>query len=249
LQSEFIIIRSQIFSHHKNVCCGISTRNGGVSPSPFGLNLSFSVGDEPERVTENRKRFFTALGITLDQLAIPRQIHSNTVQVVETAGSYPDCDALMTNRVNIFLVVSVADCVPIFLYDEAHQAVAIAHAGWRGTTAHIVKNTVAAMQQQFQTQPSDLKVFIGHAASLCCYEVGNDIAGNFPDELVRPNGETKSLVDLKGFNTQQLVASGVREECIEVSNYCTICTPQLFHSYRRDGSASGRMMGVIGLRG
>ncbi len=243
---DLSILRSEMLRECTNIIFGMSTRRGGVSPEPLGMNLSFNVGDDEANVLRNRELFFGQLGIKLDELAIPRQIHSATVHRVENAGMVNDCDALVTNVRRVFLCVSVADCVPVFLYDANANVVAGIHAGWRGTAARIVERAVAKMVDEFSAQPSDIKAFLGPSASSCCYSVGEDVASVFESQYTEQR-DGKIFVDLKHSNFDQLVHCGVPRDQIEISPLCTISEQHLLHSYRRDKSASGRMMAVIGL--
>lgn len=89
--------RPAILDANPLVKFGVSTRLGGVSPPPLGMNLSFHVGDLGANVVKNRELFFGSLEIGLADLAIPEQVHSNTVKYADAAGTYPQCDALVTD--------------------------------------------------------------------------------------------------------------------------------------------------------
>jgi len=225
---------------------GLSSRQGGRSPFPLGMNLSFNVGDSHENVVENRAQFFRSLGIDESRVAFPLQCHSARVVRVRSAGSYDSSDALITNDPQLFLAVTVADCVPIFVYDPVVRAVASIHAGWRGAELKIVPAALEAMKVEFNSRASDLIAFVGPSARVCCYEVGAEISEKF-DARFTVQQKGKLFLDLKGIIHDQLRAHGILEENIEMSDLCTICNPDLFHSYRRDKERSGRMMGVIGL--
>ncbi len=239
-------IRPSIFQTVPGVLAAVSTRNGGVSPDPLGMNLSFSVGDEEANVLRNRELFFGGLGIDLRELAIPRQVHGSLLLRVRTAGSFADTDGLVTDAPRVFLCVTVADCVPILLCDPLAPAVSVVHAGWRGTASGILAAAVRRMQEEFGTNPATLLAYVGPAAGACCYEVGPDVAARFDARFLQQRGE-HALVDLKSANRTQLLDAGLQEEHIEVNPSCTIEEPARFHSYRRDGDRSGRMMGVIGI--
>ena len=240
-------IRSEALSRYRQIVFGMSTRGGGRSPGGLGMNLSFNVGDDKVNVIENRRIFFGALHIGLDELAFPMQCHSNTVRSIQTWGGYEDCDGLATNDFGVFIVISVADCVPIFLFDPVTRAVAGVHAGWRGTSSGIAKNAVAVMKDTFGSDPRNITAFIGPAAGKCCYEVGDEVAEKFDDRFVSKTESEKWRVDMKGANRQQLESEGILQENIEVHEGCTIHESDKYHSYRRDGNSSGRMMGVIGI--
>ena len=241
------IIRSHIFSRYPQIVFGMSTRDGGVSPGTLGMNLSFNVDDDKVNVIENRRRFFGSLHIGLDELAFPMQCHSSKVQSISTWGGYEECDGLVTNEYGVFIAVSVADCVPVFLFDPKTRTLAGLHAGWRGTALEIVKNGVARMVTEFATDPKDIIAFIGPSAGKCCYEVDEEVAGRFGAEFVSNGKSGKRKVDLKNANRQQLVSEGVPDSNIEVHEGCSIHEAALYHSHRRDGKGSGRMMAVAGI--
>lgn len=236
-----------VFEKEPAVVAAMSTRQGGVSKDPLGMNLSFSVGDDELSVRENRRRFFSALGIPVEALAIPRQVHSATVARVDGPGTLAETDALITNVPGVYLCVTVADCVPILLYDPEHRAVAAVHAGWRGSAAGILSLALKLMRSAFGTWPGELRAYVGPAAGGCCYEVGPEVARSFPARYVTDYQASRRL-DLKAFNADTLREAGLDPSHIEVSPLCTITESHLFHSYRRDGPRSGRMMAVIGIR-
>jgi len=240
------VIRSSILCSNPIVQFGFSTRLGGISPSPLGMNLSFHVGDESANVVKNRELFFGNLGIELTTLAIPMQVHGNTLRYVDAPGSYSQCDALVTDVPNVFLCVSVADCASVFLLDPTKRVVAAVHSGWRGTAKQLVRNTVQSMVNKSGCNPKDIVAFLGPCANVCCYAVGDDVASLFAPEFLK-HKEKRVFVDLKSANISQLTELGIPDSHIEVSPHCTICESHLFHSFRRDREKSGRMMGVIGL--
>jgi polyphenol oxidase len=242
------IIRAKIFDEYSSVVFGMSTRNGGVSDGTLGLNTSVNVGDNPEHVRENRSLFFTELKIGIEQMAFPLQHHTANVRIADHPGTYEYCDALITKMPNVFIGISVADCVPIALYDPTTKTVGGIHAGWRGTAAKIVKKTIAKLLVQCEVKPSDLRIFIGPAASRCCYEVGPEVAEQFPESVVERRDDGRLMLDVKEANRIQLIECGVPASQIEVSPLCTITSHDLLHSYRREGIHSGRMMAVIGRR-
>jgi YfiH family protein len=226
----------------------MSTRHGGVSPEPFGMNLSFNVGDKKENVEKNRELFFQALGIRSDRLAFPVQVHGNVVKHAETHLSYAECDGLITDTPELYIGISVADCVPIFIVETQRRVVAAFHAGWRGTLSMVALRGVEMMTKEFQCNPEHMVAYIGPSAGRCCYVVGSDVAEGFPREF-RIEDSGRTFLDLKATNAAQLIEAGISRDAIEMSQHCTIGDTHLFHSYRRDKERSGRMMAVIGLRG
>lgn len=225
----------------------MSTRNGGVSGEHFGLNMSYNVGDEPDRVAENRKLFLREMDIEESLVAFPLQEHTATVMDCSLPNKYPHCDGLVTNRSSLYLAVTVADCTPVVLYDTKNNVIAGVHAGWRGTAAKIAVNALKTMSHRYSTIPSDVVAFIGPSAGGCCYEVGEEVAKSFPKECITPLKNKKYLLDVKKTNLLQLLENGLQESHIEVHSDCTIHNKE-YHSYRRDGAQSGRMLAIIGLK-
>jgi YfiH family protein len=169
---------------------GFSTRPGGASEldGERVLNLSFTDWDKRENVTENRKRFVSALGaadVTQSmELVALKQIHSDVICAFD-APPTEACkgDASITRERGLLLGVQTADCVPILLVDPKNRAVAAVHAGWRGTLARILAKTIGQMQMRFGSKPADLLAAIGPSIGGCCYEVGTEVAIQFTSQF------------------------------------------------------------------
>ena len=162
-----------------------STRPGGASDLSGArvLNLGFTDWDSRDRVLENRKKFFAAIGASKMRVVTLRQIHSDIPQRVDAASARadeaPQGDALFTREPSILLAVQTADCVPILLADTKRHAVAAIHAGWRGTLRRIAAKTLGRMQMELGTRPEDVIAALGPGIGRCCYEVGSDVAREF----------------------------------------------------------------------
>ena len=116
-------------------------------------------------------------------------MHSATVLPISQPGNYDSCDGLVTSTPNLWLFVKVADCVPVILVDPQKNIVAALHAGWRGSLERIVENGIQLMVQEFGTEPADITAYIGPSASVCCYEIGQEVAEKFTTSVtVRNNG-------------------------------------------------------------
>ena len=247
----------------EHVVAAASGRHGGVSRPPWdSCNLSFGVGDDPGAVLENRTRVCRALGFALDDLTVADQVHGATVVVVDDAdrgrGARPgdaaaSADALVTATPGVLLGVLLADCVPVVLHDPVRGVVAAAHAGWRGTVAHVTAHTVATMVDAFACRPADLRAAIGPSIGPASYEVGPEVvalaeAGFAPEDRVlhrEPTGRT--TFDLWAANAADLRRSGVRPEHIEVSGIDTFTATDRWFSHRA-GAPTGRFMAFAARR-
>jgi polyphenol oxidase len=240
------IIEPEIFKKFPEIKLGFSTAKGGEADSDFRFNLSFRVGDDAERVKRNRNKFFGAMGISEKDVSFQKQTHSTKSNYVSKPEFFHDSDALYTDVKNNFLALSLADCIPVFLYEPVHKVIAAIHSGWRGTQGRITTLTAEKTIKEFSLDVKNIFAYIGPGISGKNFEVGKDISDLF-EERVKIRIDGKFFIDLKKHNFLQLVELGVPEENIEISGYCTYDEKDLFHSYRRDKEKSGRMLGVIGL--
>lgn len=237
-----------IFDSSK-VIAAQSTRRGGVSISPFNsLNLGKSTDDLLENVIQNRKLFFNDLNVPLENISLSKQVHGSEILIVDKPVIAEGYDAMITNKPNCFLAVSIADCVPILIHDAKTNVVAAIHAGWRGTVENIVLKVLKKMQSQFNTQGNDCFVFIGACISFEAFEVGDEVADQFEDLVKKRMGSNKYHVNLKAANQIQLTAFGVPDQNIEISKHCTVKDNDLFFSHRHENGKTGRMMAVIGIK-
>lgn len=200
-------------------------------------------------ISGDRKLFLEELKIPLDRLAYTKQVHENKVLVANEPGYHEGYDAIVTDRPDVFVCVSVADCTPVLIHDPVHHAVAAIHAGWRGTAAQIVKETIKTMEQKYGTQGKDCLAWIGACISERNFEVGEEVAQHFsPEEKRYDVIRQKFFVDLKQANKSQLLQCGLKAENIEISSYCTVADNDKFYSYRKEKGATGRMFALIGRR-
>lgn len=239
-----------------------STRRGGVSLPPFAtLNMGYHTGDEAARVTVNRSRFFEALGARLDDAVGAEQVHGARVARVGRAergrgardreSSIPGADALVTGEPGVWLLLCFADCLPVFLADRRRRAVALVHAGWRGSLAGVTEAAVKELQR-LGAEPPELVAALGPCIKPCCYEVSPELAEGFAQRfgegVVQRTRWGAPSVDLAGAGRIALARLGVPVESIHVDSGCTACRTDLYFSHRCEGAATGRMAAVIGMR-
>lgn len=242
-----LIIKSQILSFNPGVNFGFSTKIGAERKSPFYFNMSHSVGDNKGIVEENRTLFFQALGLKKENVALQKQVHGDRITYVNTGCIYDDSDAMITDKKNIGLAISTADCAAVFLYDTKNKVIAGIHSGWRGTEKKIVLKTLNKLKDDFNTSAADLIAYIAPAISQNNYEIGNEVAALFDKKYLLPKGE-KYLLDVSQVNYDILINFGLSKNNIQVSEFCSFKLKYLLHSYRREGLHSGRALGVIAIK-
>lgn len=236
-------------SAHRDVGHAIFLRTRGGSGAPFDrLNVSLAVGDEDLRVQHNRRLVADALDAP--ELVFVRQVHGVGVWVVDGrpaggAGALPEADVLITDRAGKFLVVQVADCQAVLMFDPVRRVVANVHCGWRGSVADVAGRAVESLRGRFGCDPKDLLVGIGPSLGPCCAEFVN-YREEIPSRLWAYRRDT-GYFDFWTMTRDQLTAAGVREDHIETSRICTRCSTDRFFSYRGE-QRTGRFPAVIGLR-
>ncbi len=231
-----------------------TTRMDGDKKDPLkGFNLSFINGVDAKVITENRAYLASYLGVKLDSLVIPVQRHTDKIGIITDPSNQSsiEVDALITSMKGIVLGVLVADCVPILVYDPGSNAIAVIHAGWRGTASNIMKKALTLMEKEFNTSLSNTIISIGPSIRWCCYEVGEDVLNAIGEETgningySREKGNGKYCLDLAKANQVQAASLGVSN--IWISEECTSCYPEKYYSYRYYKGLTGRQGGFIGM--
>ena len=209
-------------------------------------NLAFHVEDNEINVIKNRKNLALKLGYNYEDLVYMNQIHSaNIIVVDENSPKLVDnCDSIITRSKNLPLMVMVADCIPILMFDDKQGIIAAIHAGRNSTFLEISKKTAEIFIEKFSSNPEDINVVFGASIQKCCYEVSEDLSkiveNSFGKKFVENN-----YIDLQGINKKQLNDLGIKN--IEISNICTKCGDKSYFSYRKD-KKTGRFAGIIILK-
>ena len=196
------------------------------------------------------------LGAEPSAIRLVKQVHGAHVAVAsdESPWSTPEADIVLTRSTNLVIGVRTADCAPVLLADSAGKAVGAVHAGWRGTLQGALGKAVAAMEREFGSQPRHLVAAIGPCLGVCCGEMGDEVVHAFRaaghGELaldrwfsIGPGGRWH--LDLARANTDQLTGAGVLPANVHAAGLCTRSYPEIFHSYRAEGTSAGRMAAVI----
>lgn len=187
-------------------------------------------------------------------------------------------DGLITDTPELLIGVQAADCLPVIVVDRKRRAVGVFHAGWRGTVKRIAEKGVGEMRKYFGSDPRDMLAAIGPGIQSCCYEVGGEVRTEFESQFAyaaslfrevkesdpvrekypllfltaRAPGHSelpvKIFLDLVEANRRQLIDAGLAERNIDASAPCTSCDREMLFSFRGDKGATGRLLGVAGVR-
>lgn len=210
------------------------------------IRAGFSLRPFPFQSPQDRIELAKQFQLNSTHLIIPEQVHSGTVQVVSKSRSYSKTDGLISNNLNDVLSIQVADCVPVFIADISNQIIGLIHAGWRGVTANIIENGIEKLRM-LGADIRNTHVILGPSIRNCCFEVGPEVAKHFPAHFIRRGNQDRSFIDLNDVIKEKLLNGRIFEAHIHFIDECTCCHPDKYHSYRRDGNRSGRMIAVFGL--
>ncbi|MFA6422155.1 MAG: peptidoglycan editing factor PgeF [Candidatus Buchananbacteria bacterium] len=217
----------QINFNNSKIIAGLSERSDGSMVWRNRLPVD-------EKIKQNRDKYFTEIGIDPNRVIAVGIKHGMNVTVVgeKDAGSYIlDSDGLITKDKNLFLSVTVADCLPVYFYDSANEVIGISHAGWKGLVKGVLENTVKKLQENFNSKPENLEVIIGPHILPCHYEIGEEVAENFSKQnIITRDG--KIFADLSGEAKLRLESVGVNN--ITVDETCTYCNADKLYSARHD---------------
>ena len=211
------------------------------------IRAGFSLRSFPFSPPRDRIELAHQLQLNSEGLVLPEQVHSGNVKIITNPGKYHDTDGVIAAEKSVVLSIQVADCIPLFFVDSVNKNTGLIHAGWRGITKNIIENGVNKIYE-LGTEKESLHVLIGPSIRECCYEVGPEVAKQFEEKNIRPGKGDRSFLDLLGVVENKLISLGIPQKQITMMIECTQCRAETYHSYRRDGEKSGRMIAMLGWR-
>lgn len=235
-----------------------------LKPIDIGTNDVLKCRGTAHRALNDYKKLCNALNLDYKNIYRPFQTHTDVVKSVhnEEAGifteDFRDVDALVTNKQNKILSISIADCIDLLFFDPIKRVIANTHSGWQGTYKLISKKTVEKMVDNYGSNVKDIICCIGPSIRKCHFEVDKELAKEFYakfnyldniDDIITKgkldNNKQKYNIDTVLINTTTLLQMGLKQENIIDCGLCTVCNENKFHSYRADKELSGRNTGII----
>jgi len=238
--------RPAIFQDLKNFTAGLTYSNRNSVNTDLaiqGLNFGDNTDTPAAIVDQNYNRLFNELNWEEGGIAIADQVHGNQVKNVTKPGFYQGYDGFITEEVDLALGIKVADCAALLFADPVNRVVAGVHAGWRGAAADIVPNVLKMFTERNST-PSEIRAYISPCISVENFEVGEEVASEFPSEFIKREFGAKPHLDLKSFLKYQLLSHGLLSKHMEIDKRCTI-EDDTFYSFRRERDKAGRMLAFI----
>jgi len=235
----------KILNEKSGIKAGItlSARDSYNQAEPIsGLNFGESTNTSISVV----KRSLIKLNDEIDhngKIALAEQVHGADVAVVSGAGYFTGIDGLITRESDLLIGIKVADCAAILISDPVSGVIAAVHAGWRGAASGILPNAIKIMQQE-EAETKNMRCYISPCLSLENFEIGEEVAEQFPSACIDRTIGKKPHLNLKAFLCQQMTDKGIRLDHIEVDARCTI-DDTTFYSFRREREYAGRMLAFI----
>lgn len=220
-----------------------------------------------EQIEENKKSYkkiCKSIGINYNDIVKTNQVHKDVIKNVENKinefepdfyeKAYDQTDGLITNKSNIALCATNADCIVLMMYDAQKHVIANVHSGWKGTVQKIASKTIDKMQEQYNCNPKDIICCISPSIRECHFEVDQDVKDAFLETFPKETDSIKQAhekwhIDTVRINIEMLKEKGLREENIIDSKICTVCNCSQIHSYRGSKHHNGLEMGILELKG
>jgi len=236
-----------IFKNYHNLVVAISEKKDGSMK--FTGNIL-----KDKKILRQRKNFLNKLNINPELVVNAELSHRDGIKVVEKKNrdkTVKKTDGLLTSEKNLFLAITVADCLPIFIFDFQKEIVGLVHGGWRGLSKDILFSALQKLKREFKSNTKNILVGIGPGISKCHFEVNKRILRQFkylPRNSISKRND-KTFLDLKKIAQYQALGAGIKKQNIEINPDCTYCLKDKYFSFRRyKPKTLQAMMAVIGIR-
>lgn len=214
---------------------------------------------DSETLEKSKQKICKVLGLQTQNIIKPHQTHTNIVkEVTKPIEKFNEVDGLITNKTDIALCTTSADCTTFLLYDPVKDVIGNVHSGWRGTVQKIGKNAIQKMIETYASNPENIICCICPHIRKCHFEVEEDVMELFKNKFQnlslvediiekgqRIDGKQKYYINTTKINIELLKQAGLKQENIIDSGICTVCNESQFHSYRAHKQQSGRNAGII----
>lgn len=210
-------------------------------------------------VMSNRRKIFNQFDLNPRQIIEGKQIHSDRILVLNAENTkmwvgmnIPGVDGFITNQSEAGLLLKLADCVPVIMYDPTHHALGIFHAGWQGAVKQIHLKGLGLLQSNYETDPAEVLVWLGPSAHKCCFTSEVE-----PEQLADPawskyveSKDDKYHIDIPGYLADTLKLTGIKAKNITTDPQCTVEDDNLFSHTRtkQTDSTENRFLVLAKLR-
>ena len=235
-----VIPRSELAEWRERfgLVAGLTLRGGNG-----GFSLGLATEEPVAQVMGRWRAFLHAMKPAFHAVQMAQQVHSARVAWHEQVGPgwhvADPCDGHATAQRGVLLVVTVADCIPVYLAAGA-QGCALLHAGWRGIAAGVLERGVGLLAERTGVAPERMVMHLGVGICGGCYEVGPEVVKALEGRRVR----RPTQLDLRDVLAERAARLGVGE--VTRSPHCTSCGRDEYFTHRGSGGRDGRMVAYLG---
>lgn len=260
LQFRRLLEYKDIISHAYSLGTNMNFRTATTSKQPLE-------GAEKEQANTSYKLLANIIGSKYENLVKASQMHTDNVQIADkklnndkpdfNTEKYKATDGLITNKKNLLLATTNADCILLLFFDPVKKVIANVHSGWRGTLQRISVKTVEKMQKEFDCNPENIICCICPSIRKCHFEVEEDVEKLFENEfkeieknqIIEETIKSKKWhIDTVLINQIILEKAGLKKENIIDSKICSVCNSDLIHSYRTEKEGYGLNTALIEIK-
>lgn len=241
--ADIKICEFEQFKNHSSIVHGIFTRENALRTTiaySHPLNKGMTFDDKLSVIADNRKKIVLKMG-TKPSVFL-NQVHKTGIKVLKKdeidlseqflsdIQTYT-ADAIITDMKDVFIVIQVADCQAVMLYDPIKKIIANIHSGWQGSVKNIIGKCVDKMILEFGCQPANILAGISPSLGPCCSEFVN-YKDEIPQNLWKYKIQDRDYFNFWEISCDQLMEKGVKKKHIENMKICTKCNTELFYSFR-----------------
>ena len=256
LQFKKLLQYSDIISHAYSLGINKSYRTFKANRTPLPV-------EEYKQNMENYKELCIANGVNYKKIVKANQAHTDNIEIIEHITNEKidtpnPSDGLITDKKDIVLATTNADCILFLMFDPIKKVIANIHSGWKGTLQRISVKAVEKMKEEYGSNPRDIIVCICPSIRKCHFEVDKDVYEMFYNEfknlqqidefITKDDKKEKWYIDTVLINKIILKEIGILEENIEDSNICSVCNGEIVHSFRKEGPEYGLATAIISLK-
>lgn len=226
-----------------------------------GDGINFRSDSKEEK--ESYKKIFESVGLDIKTYVKPQQRHTNNVTCIDKVMKTEELletDGLITNKENITLVTTNADCILFLFYDPVKKVIANVHSGWRGTFQKIGENAIIKMIEKYDCNPENIEIYIWPSIRKCHFEVDEEVkneceeifkytekTNEFIEKGEIKDGKQKYFIDTVLINRILFSRRGIKENNIYDCNICSVCNSDKIRSYRAEGNDFKLAASIISL--
>lgn len=261
IQFRKLLEYSDIIRHAYSLGTDVNFRTAKVNKQQLSRN-------EYELAINAYKNLCDSIGSDYINTVKTNQNHTDTIKIANkkikedepdfNLEEYKETDGIVTNKKNLILSTTNADCILLLLFDPIKKVIANVHSGWRGTLQRISTKAIEKMEKEYNCNPKDIICCICPSIRKCHFEVEKEVKDMFEEEfksIVEKNdiitetiSSKKWTIDTVLINQIILEEKGLKKENIIDSKICSVCNSNLVHSYRVEKERYGLETAIIELK-